>query len=68
MGDGGSGIPANIEATAAIAEAPAADGPVMQDILDALNGATFMQQFLDQFFTAETGAAGERPDGAAVRR
>ena len=27
------------------------------DILDALNGATFHQQFLDQFFTAEIGAA-----------
>jgi raffinose/stachyose/melibiose transport system substrate-binding protein len=53
----GTGIPANIEATAAIAEAPAADGPVMQDVLDALNGATFHQQFLDQFFTAEIGAA-----------
>jgi raffinose/stachyose/melibiose transport system substrate-binding protein len=52
----GSGIPANIEATAAIAEAPAADGPVMQTVLDALNGATFHQQFLDQFFTAEIGA------------
>jgi ABC-type glycerol-3-phosphate transport system substrate-binding protein len=53
----GSGIPANVEATAAIAEAPAADGPVMQTVLDALNGATFHQQFLDQFFTAEIGAA-----------
>jgi raffinose/stachyose/melibiose transport system substrate-binding protein len=53
----GSGIPANIEATAAIAEAPAADGPVMQQVLDALNEATFHQQFLDQFFTAEIGAA-----------
>jgi raffinose/stachyose/melibiose transport system substrate-binding protein len=52
----GSGIPANIEATAAIAEAPAADGPVMQEVLDALNEATFQQQFLDQFFTAEVGA------------
>jgi raffinose/stachyose/melibiose transport system substrate-binding protein len=52
----GSGIPANIEATAAVAEAPAADGPVMQTVLDALNGATFQQQFLDQFFTAEVGA------------
>jgi raffinose/stachyose/melibiose transport system substrate-binding protein len=52
----GSGIPANIEATAAIAEAPAADGPVMQTVLDALSEATFHQQFLDQFFTAEVGA------------
>jgi raffinose/stachyose/melibiose transport system substrate-binding protein len=52
----GSGIPANLEATAAIAEAPAADGPVMQSVLDALSETTFMQQFLDQFFTSEVGA------------
>jgi raffinose/stachyose/melibiose transport system substrate-binding protein len=53
----GSGIPANIEATAAITETPISDGTVMQDVLDALNEATFHQQFLDQFFTAEIGAA-----------
>jgi raffinose/stachyose/melibiose transport system substrate-binding protein len=53
----GTGIPANIEATTAIAEAPAADGPVMQTVLEALNAAPFLQQFLDQFFTAEIGAA-----------
>jgi raffinose/stachyose/melibiose transport system substrate-binding protein len=53
----GTGIPANVEATAAIAEAPAADGPVMQTVLDALNAAPFLQQFLDQFYTAEIGAA-----------
>jgi raffinose/stachyose/melibiose transport system substrate-binding protein len=53
----GTGIPANVEATAAIAEAPAADGPVMQSVLDALNAAPFLQQFLDQFYTAEIGAA-----------
>ena len=51
-----SGIPANIEATAVITETPAADGPVMQTVLDSLTGATFMQLFLDQFFTAEVGA------------
>jgi raffinose/stachyose/melibiose transport system substrate-binding protein len=53
----GSGIPANIEATAAITETPAADGPVMATVLEALNAATFHQQFLDQFYTAEVGAA-----------
>ena len=51
-----SGIPANVEATAVITETPAADGPVMQTVLDSLTGATFMQLFLDQFFTAEVGA------------
>ena len=51
-----SGIPANIEATAVITETPAADGPVMQTVLDELTSATFMQLFLDQFFTAEVGA------------
>ena len=56
VGHGGSGIPANIEATAAITETPAADGPVMQTVLDELTSATFMQLFLDQFFTAEVGA------------
>ena len=35
---------------------PAADGPVMQTVLDELTSATFMQLFLDQFFTAEVGA------------
>jgi raffinose/stachyose/melibiose transport system substrate-binding protein len=53
----GSGIPANIEATAAMSEAPAADGPVLQTVLDAMNASTFKQGFLDQMFTAETGAA-----------
>jgi raffinose/stachyose/melibiose transport system substrate-binding protein len=53
----GSGIPANVEATAAITEAPAPDGPVLQTVLEALNAATFHQQFLDQFYTAEVGAA-----------
>jgi raffinose/stachyose/melibiose transport system substrate-binding protein len=52
----GTGIPANIAATAAIAESPGADGPVMAQVLDTLTGATFMQEFLDQFFTAEVGA------------
>ena len=51
-----SGIPANIEATAVITETPAADGPVMQTVLDELTNSTFMQLFLDQFFTAEVGA------------
>jgi raffinose/stachyose/melibiose transport system substrate-binding protein len=53
----GSGIPANIEATAALTEAPAPDGPNLEAILEALTNSTFQQQFLDQFFTAETGAA-----------
>jgi raffinose/stachyose/melibiose transport system substrate-binding protein len=52
----GSGFPANIAATAAIAENPGADGPVLGVILDELSNATFMQLFLDQFFTAEVGA------------
>jgi raffinose/stachyose/melibiose transport system substrate-binding protein len=51
-----SGIPANIEATAVMTETPAADGPVMETVLDSLTSATFMQLFLDQFFTAEVGA------------
>jgi raffinose/stachyose/melibiose transport system substrate-binding protein len=51
-----SGIPANIEATAAITEVPGADGPVMESVLGELTSATFMQLFLDQFFTAEVGA------------
>jgi raffinose/stachyose/melibiose transport system substrate-binding protein len=53
----GSGIPANVEATAALTEAPAPDGANLEAILEALNGSTFQQQFLDQFFTAEVGAA-----------
>jgi raffinose/stachyose/melibiose transport system substrate-binding protein len=52
----GTGIPANIEATAALTEAPAPDGPLLETVLEALTGATFQQQFLDQFFTAEVGA------------
>ena len=28
----------------------------MQQVLETLTGATFMQLFLDQFFTAEVGA------------
>jgi raffinose/stachyose/melibiose transport system substrate-binding protein len=51
-----SGIPANIEATAILTETPAADGPVMETLLGELTGSTFMQLFLDQFFTAEVGA------------
>ena len=51
----GTGIPANVEATAAVTEAPGADGPVMETILAALNGAPFHQQFLDQFYTADVG-------------
>ena len=42
--------------------------PNMQAVLDGLNNATFMQLFLDQFFTAEVGGADQRSDGAAVRR
>ena len=42
--------------------------PNMQAVLDGLNNATFMQLFLDQFFTAEVGAPGQRSDRAAVRR
>jgi raffinose/stachyose/melibiose transport system substrate-binding protein len=52
----GTGIPANIAATAAITENPGPDGPVLQQVLETLTGATFMQEFLDQFFTAEVGA------------
>jgi raffinose/stachyose/melibiose transport system substrate-binding protein len=52
----GTGIPANVEATAALTEAPAPDGPVLTTILEALNSAPFHQQFLDQFYTADVGA------------
>ena len=64
----GSGIPANIEATAAIAEAPAADGPVMQDVLDALNGATFHAAVPRPVLHGRDRRRDQRPDGAAVRR
>jgi raffinose/stachyose/melibiose transport system substrate-binding protein len=46
----GSGLPANVEATDAVTD------PNMQTVLAALTDATFMQLFLDQFFTAEVGA------------
>jgi raffinose/stachyose/melibiose transport system substrate-binding protein len=52
----GTGIPANVEATAALTEAAAPDGPVRTTILEALNAAPFHQQFLDQFYTADVGA------------
>jgi raffinose/stachyose/melibiose transport system substrate-binding protein len=45
-----SGLPANIEANDAVTD------PNMQSVLEALNKATFVQLFLDQFFTAEVGA------------
>jgi raffinose/stachyose/melibiose transport system substrate-binding protein len=51
-----TGIPANIEATDAFAEGFAADGSATQTVLDELTSATFMQLYLDQFFTAEVGA------------
>lgn len=52
----GSGIPTNLEATAALTEAPAPDGPILETILEHLQAAPFLQQFLDQFYTAEVGA------------
>jgi raffinose/stachyose/melibiose transport system substrate-binding protein len=45
-----SGLPANVAATDAVTD------PNMQKVLEALGQATFMQLFLDQFFTAEVGA------------
>ena len=46
-----SGLPVNPAAADAVAD------PNMQAVLEGLNSATFMQLFLDQFFTAEVGAA-----------
>lgn len=46
-----SGLPVNKEAADAVTD------PNMQAVLDGLNAATFTQLFLDQFFTAEVGAA-----------
>ena len=45
-----SGLPANIAATSAVTD------PNMQTVLAALKDATFVQLFLDQFFTSEVGA------------
>jgi len=45
-----SGLPVNPAATDAVAD------PNMQAVLDGLNNATFMQLYLDQFFTAEVGS------------
>jgi raffinose/stachyose/melibiose transport system substrate-binding protein len=45
-----SGLPANKEANDAVTD------PNMQSVLNGLNNATFMQLFLDQFFTAEVGS------------
>ena len=44
-----SGLPVNAEATDAVTD------PNMIAVLEGLNNATFMQLFLDQFFTAEVG-------------
>ena len=46
-----SGLPVNPAAADAVAD------PNMQAVLAGLNSATFMQLFLDQFFSAEVGAA-----------
>ncbi|MDP2293716.1 MAG: extracellular solute-binding protein [Actinomycetota bacterium] len=46
-----SGLPVNKAAADAVTD------PNMQAVLDGLNAATFTQLFLDQFFTAEVGAA-----------
>ncbi len=44
-----SGLPVNKEAKDAVTD------PNMQAVLDGLNNASFMQLYLDQFFTAEVG-------------
>jgi raffinose/stachyose/melibiose transport system substrate-binding protein len=44
-----SGLPVNKEANDAVAD------PNMKAVLDGLNNATFMQLYLDQFFSAEVG-------------
>jgi raffinose/stachyose/melibiose transport system substrate-binding protein len=46
-----SGLPVNPAAVDAVTD------PNMQSVLTGLNSATFMQLYLDQFFTAEVGAA-----------
>ena len=46
-----SGLPVNKEAKDAVTD------PNMQAVLDGLNNASFVQLYLDQFFTAEVGAA-----------
>ena len=45
-----SGLPVNPAAVDAVTD------PNMQAVLEGLNAATFIQLFLDQFFTAEVGA------------
>ena len=46
-----SGLPVNPAAADAVSD------PNMLAVLEGLNSATFMQLFLDQYFTAEVGAA-----------
>jgi raffinose/stachyose/melibiose transport system substrate-binding protein len=46
-----SGLPVNLAAGDAITD------PNMTSVLEGLNSSTFMQLYLDQFFTAEVGAA-----------
>ncbi len=46
-----SGLPVNKEAVDAVTD------PNMQMVLDGVNNSTFMQLYLDQFFTAEVGGA-----------
>jgi raffinose/stachyose/melibiose transport system substrate-binding protein len=45
-----SGLPVNMEAVDAVTD------PNMQAVLEGVNSATFMQLYLDQFFTADLGA------------
>jgi raffinose/stachyose/melibiose transport system substrate-binding protein len=46
-----SGLPVNSEAVDAVAD------PNMQMVLEGVNNSTFMQLYLDQFFTPEVGAS-----------
>ena len=46
-----SGLPVNTAASDAVSD------PNMQAVLEGLNSSTFLQLYLDQFFTAEVGAA-----------
>lgn len=46
-----TGLPVNSAAVDAVAD------PNMQMVLDGVNNSTFMQLYLDQYFTAEVGAA-----------
>jgi raffinose/stachyose/melibiose transport system substrate-binding protein len=46
-----SGLPVNAEAVDAVTD------PNMQMVLDGVNNSTFMQLYLDQYFTPEVGAA-----------